>query len=346
VGYSKLAKAALLRKLGELHSLATSTSPQSAQPQTQADNLLSKAGSSSSQVDDSPSLAVRRPGSMGPPSLPSHGPVSDTPVPCTHIPPSSATLVSVSATPPSRPFEGPGKCLPSSAPNAPVSKKRVSPEMSAFLGQTQPSAKKRKVAVAAVRLSNSTTLPDDRDIPRPSLSALPGSALVPGVREAGGQAEGRTQTVDTPGKRFKPLRVTRPPPETPGNRTEAPLSSGLHVNESISVIVQPIPLLHLDFPTHRELPLLSHITIPPPLSQRRLIERWAIILSGLSGKELLQSCLVSKLIRYAGKHRSPGHVEYIHIHLKQSIHPPIISSVETFLGDVYLLYCNSAAQHP
>src|SRR5712671_2824787 len=87
VGYSKLAKAALLRKLGELHSLATSTSPQSAQPQTQADNLLSKAGSSSSQVDDSPSLAVRRPGSMGPPSLPSHGPVSDTPVPCTHIPP-------------------------------------------------------------------------------------------------------------------------------------------------------------------------------------------------------------------------------------------------------------------
>ncbi|KAI0250969.1 hypothetical protein BJV78DRAFT_1086814, partial [Lactifluus subvellereus] len=44
--------------------------------------------------------------------------------------------------------------------------------------------------------------------------------------------------------------------------------------------------------------------LPPPLSQRRLIQRWAIALSCLSRKELFQCCLVSKLIRYAAVYSS------------------------------------------
>jgi hypothetical protein len=80
-------------------------------------------------------------------------------------------------------------------------------------------------------------------------------------------------------------------------------------------MAHPTLLWHLDFPVPAEPPLLSPITFPPPLSQRKLIQRWGIILSGLSCKERRQCSLVSKLIRYAGKRWVADYVECIRIHL-------------------------------
>ncbi|KAI0042156.1 hypothetical protein FA95DRAFT_1564602 [Auriscalpium vulgare] len=91
-------------------------------------------------------------------------------------------------------------------------------------------------------------------------------------------------------KRFKPLKVTKPisstvlPPPT------------LPSKESLPVATVPC---YLDFPEKpASLPLVP-ITYPPPLSQRRLVPRWAIILSGLSEVDRRQCILVSKMFRYA-----------------------------------------------
>ena len=70
---------------------------------------------------------------------------------------------------------------------------------------------------------------------------------------------------------------------------------------SAGAMAQPTLLSHLDFPVPPDPPFLSVITYPPPLSQRKLVQRWVIILSGLSCEERLQCCSVSRLIRYAGK---------------------------------------------
>ena len=101
VGYSKLAKAALLRKLGELGSSSLPpSSAQTAQIPAQTSSLLLKSGPSPAQVNDSLApVVVERP--RGKPSLLPHEPNT---VPGTHIPQSSATPESIPAfNPPSCP---------------------------------------------------------------------------------------------------------------------------------------------------------------------------------------------------------------------------------------------------
>ncbi|KAI0264028.1 hypothetical protein BC834DRAFT_971075 [Gloeopeniophorella convolvens] len=127
-------------------------------------------------------------------------------------------------------------------------------------------------------------------------------ALPPGVACAhtstnpsapsGLRGPGRAQDISKPGKRFKPLAVTLPPSAAPINtKTQVPtLDKGTQPQSA---------LWHLDFASPEAPPSLSPITFPPSLTQRRLVEPWAIILSGLSNKERRQCCLVSKLVRYA-----------------------------------------------
>ncbi|KAI9463805.1 hypothetical protein F5148DRAFT_982317 [Russula earlei] len=295
VGYSRLGKAALLRKLGEAGpSSLTPSSVQTKLPQTQTEHF---SGSSPSQVDDPLAPVMQRPRDTAESSPPSFS--SDL-VPRTHMLQSFTTSEPISSAQASPRLEESVK--PSGSPlNVPVSK-RVSREIRQGHDLSGPSAKKRKVgfslvpaAHAAVRLPGAAVhLPDS---PGPSLSGLPSSAVVSQTEEAGRQHDDLTQAVNAPGKRFKPLMITGRPLGILGNEKGAHPSSSL--NRSTGVIVQPIPLWYFDFPIRRELPLLSPITIPPPLSQRKFIQRWAIILSGLSGKERLQCCLVSKLIRYA-----------------------------------------------
>jgi hypothetical protein len=303
VGYSKLGKAALVRKLGELGPSSPSlSSAQNTQIQAQASSLLPVSGSSPAQVDVPLAPAIQRP--MGMPSL---SPREPNTVPGTHLPQSSATSGSIPAFhPPSGPSGGQGQNVGQSvsALKVPVSK-RVSSEIPQGQVHAGPLAKKPKVssplsARADIPFPTSAHRLGDCSVPESHISALPDSALVvPGIKERL-QLDGRTQTVSLSGQRFKPLRVTEPLSATLGDRRK---SLHLHGNNSATVTVQPSPLWHLDFPLYPETPLLSVIAIPPPLSQRKLVQRWAIILSGLSGEECFRCCLVSKLIRYAGEHR-------------------------------------------
>jgi hypothetical protein len=361
VGYSKLAKAALIRKLGELGPSSQSPSfVQNTRTQTQTSPLLSEFGSSSSRIDGSlVSAAAAQP--MGMPSQ-VFSPREPNTVPGTHIPQSSATSASGSIPPSSLSRDRGQNVDPSvseSALNVPASK-RKSPEISLEISQghtsvqARPLAKKRKVAAVSSPLSVRADIPsptsvhvlgDRGGVPDLSLSALPangsGSALVPGIKEAR-QLDARPRTISMSGKRFKPLKVTRPLPATLGDRNGSRCLQG--IKSVLSVTVQPSPLWHLDFPVLPEPPLLSAITIPPSLSQRKLVHHWAIILSGLSDKERLQCCLVSKLIRYAGERWVPSCRLHTHTH-HQSIHRPIISSQETSLGDVYHWCCSSPTHH-
>jgi hypothetical protein len=299
VGYSKLGKAALLRKLGELApSSLPPSSVQTVQIPTQPSSSLLEPGPSPVQINDSLAPAtVQRP--LGKPPLSPREPIT---VPGTHIPQSSVTSESI-------PAFNPPSCLPvvrgqivdqSEAALKVPGSKRVSSEISQSAG---PLAKKPKISSP---LSARTAIPSPTsvhflggyDVPgSPFSAALPDSALVPGVKKL----DGWTQTVSMSGKRFKPLKVTPPLSAALGDRQKLQcLPQG---NGSATVTVKPSHLWHLDFPTPPEPPLLSAIAIPPPLSQRKLVQRWAIILNGLSDEERLRCCLVSKLIRYAGERR-------------------------------------------
>ncbi|EED81043.1 predicted protein [Postia placenta Mad-698-R] len=116
----------------------------------------------------------------------------------------------------------------------------------------------------------------------------------------------KTQQVATSlpptGKRFKKLVVLRPP------NTD----SAIHMPEIIPADFNPgITVMtaedkkafpetpYLEFPPSPCPPELASITLPPSLSQRKRVHRWAVILSGLSNKEREQCVLVSRMFRYA-----------------------------------------------
>ena len=304
VGYSKLGKAALISKLAELTPNSLPTPPSSVH-NTRLEADASVSTSDSSPLDNPPGLAGSGPGSMGPPSLPiSRG---RNMVSGTHIPQTSVT--SDAFQPPPCLSGGRGKRLspPVASHNGPISKHGPSEISQA---RAYPLAKRPRVAApsavqareAVHRLSNSARLPGDCDVPGSPLSGSPGSALVPGINEGSGRRlDSQTQTVSMSRNRFKPLTITRPPSVTQCNRKGAQPSSGSLLGGSASVMAQPTLLWHLDFPAPPDPPLLSAITYPPPLSQRKLVHRWVIILSGLSCEGRLQCCSVSRLIRYAGK---------------------------------------------
>ena len=332
VGYSKLGKAALIRKLGELAPSSHSPSfaqIRSTQTQAQTTPLLSESGLSSAQVNDSLTPTARRPMGMPSPGFSLREPNT---VPGTHIPQSSATSGSESGSiPPSSLSRDRGRNSDPSAStlNVPTSK-RISSEIfseisqgHASVQQARPLAKKSKIVAisspssarcAGIPFLTSVHVPSNRGgVPESPFSALPGSALVPGSKEnEGHRLNGQTQIISITGKRFKPLKVTRPLPATLGDRNGARCSQQ---NTSANVTAQLGLLWHLDFPAPPESLLLSAITIPPPLSQRKLVQRWAVILSGLSDKERFRCCLVSKLIRYAGERLVSDYmVKYTLIH--------------------------------
>src|SRR6266404_4738740 len=165
---------------------------------------------------------------------------------------------------------------------------------------------------SALELSNWHTPPCSAPTPRhpispaapvPPLSCNP--LLSPKPSDAGRQV--RTQTTGTSSKRFKPLKIMQPAAEMPGDPENARISLGLQGDESARTMAQlsAITHWHLDFPAPMAPPALSPISLPPSLAERRLVQPWAIILSGLSAKERLQCCFVSKLFRYAGKRHLP-----------------------------------------
>jgi hypothetical protein len=183
----------------------------------------------------------------------------------------------------------------------------------------------------------------------PVIPALPVSCgRAPSLEQAGVRNLVRTQTRDTSGIRFKPLKVMRPAVATSGDVDYAQTTLGLHGEEGARTRAQltNIRYQYLDFPAATVPPALSPITLPPSLTERRLVQRWAIILRGLSDKERFRCCFVSKLIRYAGKRRLSQILEYMHTHPWQCTHRLTMSSAKTSLGSACHLCCDSMAHLP
>lgn len=124
-------------------------------------------------------------------------------------------------------------------------------------------------------------------------------------------------------KRFKPLTVTK------SNRVNAPTSSNVLVTASNLVespkertlpldqepsgIPQPgnTSMYYLELRAAQDLmKSLTPITRPPSLSQRKLVNRWAIILSGLSDAERKACVQVSRGFRYASKSTQHFYSQY------------------------------------
>ena len=346
VGYSKLGKAALIRKIGELAPSSQSASSVQTRIQAQTTSpLLSGSSSSPAQANDPLAPTAQR---LGPTGMPSPGfsprePNTNT-VPGTHIAPHSSATSGSGPIPSSLSRDrlgGQGSDPSASTLNLPPVSKRGFSEVTLGMSEGQASAqqagplakKPKSVAVssplsapvgrrAGIPLHTSVHVPGDRGggVPDPSFSVLPGSALVPRSKEKdkGGhqhqhQFNGcQTQTISVSGKRFRPLKVTRPLLAALDDRNGSQCPQG---NKSANITTQPSLLWHFDFPAPPEPSLLSAITIPPPLSQRKLVRRWAVILSGLSDNERIRCCLVSKLIRYAGERLVSDHIEHTLIQL-------------------------------
>ena len=308
MGYSKLGKAALISKLA---GLTPNSLPPSSGHNTRPEADVSFLTSGPPPLDNPPALAGAGPGTMGPPSLPiSRG---QNMVSGTHTAQSSVT--SDAFQPPPGLSGGRGKRLSPSASSdsGPISK-HGREEISQVQVHTCPLAKRPRVATQAPSaaqareialpspLPDSARLPGDCVVPGPPHSGPPGSSSVAAINEGLGRRSHRqTQTVSMSRNRFKPLTRRRPLSITQRNRKEAQPSSGSLMDGSAGAMAQPTLLWHLDFPTPPDPPLLSAITYPPPLSQRKFVQRWVIILNGLSCEERLQCCSVSRLIRYAGK---------------------------------------------
>lgn len=308
MGYSKLGKAALISKLTQL---TPNSLPPSSGHNTRTEADVSFLTSEPPPLNNPPALAGVGAGTMGPPSLPiSRG---RNIVSGTHTAQSSVT--SDAFQPPPGLSGGRGEMLsPSTSSDSGPISKRGRKEISQVQVHAYPLAKRPRVAAQAPSagqareaalpspLPNSARLPGDYVVPGPPHSDPPGSSVVAAINEGSGRRpRSQTRTVSMSRNRFKPLTRTRPLSITQCNRKEAQPSSGSLVDGSAGAMAQPTLLWHLDFPAPPDPPLLSAITYPPPLSQRKLVQRWVIILSGLSCEERLQCCSVSRLIRYAGK---------------------------------------------
>ncbi|KAI9465027.1 hypothetical protein BJY52DRAFT_1209866 [Lactarius psammicola] len=296
VGYSKLGKAALIRKIAELvPSAPLSTSTQKTSSNTETATQVTMG------IPFPPVVPLRTSRS----AALSDAHISSGP-PATQAP----TVVLASQQPSDTQIVPMKKNCTPLALAASISK-RLPSETSQGQVPATPLAKKRKV----VGFSSATiSLSEAGGSTRPSSSAPTGHLISPVVpvppascgpalspELAGARRLVRTQPIGTSGKRFKPLEIMRPPAVRSVDIENARMGLGSHDDEGGRTNAQltAIRHWHLDFPASMAPPALSPITLPPSLAERRLVHRWTVILSGLSEKERFRCCFVSKLIRYA-----------------------------------------------
>ncbi|KAH8989086.1 hypothetical protein EDB92DRAFT_1869515 [Lactarius akahatsu] len=193
------------------------------------------------------------------------------------------------------------------APPAFTAQGNISKRLPSESETATPLAKKQKATFSSSAAGGSTSISDF--VPTSHLLSL--AVPVPPVsyglslsqpKLAGTRRLVRTQPMGTTtsGKRFKPLEIMRPSAAMSGDMKNAQMAHNLHGDEGARTKAPHTAIRHwyLDFPPMAPL-ALSPITLPPSLSERKLVQRWAIILSGLSEEERFRCCFVSKLIRYA-----------------------------------------------
>jgi len=99
-------------------------------------------------------------------------------------------------------------------------------------------------------------------------------------------------------QRFKPLTLSSPRTKNscqPGRWWEATATNSLAALGS-----SPGMAFHSS-PSIAPSPSFANISLPPSISDRRKVQRWAVILSGLDDSGRRACCLVSRAIRYAGR---------------------------------------------
>ncbi|KAJ7147548.1 hypothetical protein C8R43DRAFT_1195974 [Mycena crocata] len=106
----------------------------------------------------------------------------------------------------------------------------------------------------------------------------------------------KTATVFLPPKKAASTasNLTSPPP----SEQVAPVVPVATIVAKVSI---PATLYHLDLPISPIPAPLSAITLPPSLSQRKRVPRFAILLSGVADEDLRNCVLVSRMFRYAGE---------------------------------------------
>lgn len=111
----------------------------------------------------------------------------------------------------------------------------------------------------------------------------------------------RATSTTTAGKRFKPLTIKKDVNvcagvSAPANQKNYMASRCSRSDASVSQKVTP---RHLEFLPPLPIPALSNILLPPPLLQRKKVQRWSIILSQVPEEDCQRCALVSRTFRYA-----------------------------------------------
>ncbi|KAJ7935554.1 hypothetical protein B0H13DRAFT_1948487, partial [Mycena leptocephala] len=99
-------------------------------------------------------------------------------------------------------------------------------------------------------------------------------------------------------KRFVPLIVRTKKPSVP-----VPAAAPPAISMIVSIDAQVSgteTLYHLDLPTSPPPPSLTTITLPPKLTKRKYVPRFALLLSSVADEDLRNCVLVSRMFRYSG----------------------------------------------
>ncbi|KAH9926085.1 hypothetical protein B0H21DRAFT_764245, partial [Amylocystis lapponica] len=207
-----------------------------------------------------------------------------------------------------------GTKRPSNAPERPVEKKQKTsqkkhpenaPAIRSFSAFKTP-ALPLKILSPALDYSDSTALPASMPLAPTSIPVA-----VSAVHSAAQILKPRSNisaTAVPTGKRFKPLVIAKPSVKgpasehTPSDSLSKPRSETLGVP---NILVQSQThhaapaLYYLDLPPPPSVQNMVTITLPPSLSQRKRVQCWAVILSGLTDEGRRQCVLVSRTFRYA-----------------------------------------------
>lgn len=279
-GYSKLSKAALLQRLAEVASPTKTTSPPSVPSIPHADKARNPAYivSGTASREENVTKVVHQPSTES-----------------TEAPTAKALLPAQ---------------LPKSPQNRIVTSTReTSAKRPAHIDTSVPPKRIKTSLKPATNASHEPLVPTPTlqekwpvdasvfkvpDLPVQPQRSFHGSASTLAKRPAGIKPSVVSHQITGAG-RFKPLVSATPKPvehEASGQPSRAP---------AVSVTPRGVDST-LDFNFHATpLPVLSHITFPPKASERKLVYRWAIVLSALSPADRQTCMLVSRTFRYAGR---------------------------------------------
>lgn len=292
IGYSKLAKAALLQKLAEAAAPTKTTSSPKANPSvTEAIEAPS-----TPRVDE-----ARNPAYIQSSTTYREGNVAKV----VHQPSTGPTETSTAKA-----LLPTGTQLPESPQNRIVASAReTSTKRPAHIDFSAPSKRIRTSPTPATNappkppVSTSTfqgAVPVDSSVFKvPALPVKPPEPLVNGPSMLAKEAPNTKHSV-VPRQiagagRFKALVPSTPKPVGPDHANRQPSRA-----PEVSVTPRGVDSA-VNFNFHATpLPVLSHISFPPKASERKWVYQWAVILSALSPADRQTCTLVSRTFRYAG----------------------------------------------